>query len=133
LSAEGAVPRIVGPRLGAVASTSGDAIEPDGTLETMPSCLFDAVVVPDGATAAEALCELGHAVEFVRDAYRHCKAILAIGAGEQLLEEAGIVIDEDDLALVVVPAGQGPKGVKGFVQAIAQHRNWDRAMDPPPV
>jgi catalase len=133
LVGQGAVPRIVGPRLGAVESMAGDAVEPDATLETMPSCLFDALVVPDGATAAEALCELGHAVEFVRDTYRHCKAILAIGAGQQVLEEAGIVVDGDDPALIVTPAGQVPKAVKGFVQAIAQHRNWDRAMDPPPV
>ena len=133
LSAQGAVPRIVGPRLGAVDSTNGDAVEPDATFETMPSCLFDAVVVPDGPTAAEALCELGHAVEFVRDAYRHCKAIMAVGAGRTLLEEAGIVIDGDDVALVTTEAAGVPKATKAFIAAVAAHRNWDRAMDPPPI
>jgi len=133
LSAEGAVPRFVGARLGGVEAKTGDPIEPDATLETMPSCLFDAVVVPDGAEAVEALCELGHAVEFVRDAFRHCKPILAVGAARSLLEEAGIVPDEDDPALIVVEGAQAAKAVKAFVQAIARHRNWDRAMDPPPI
>jgi len=133
LSAEGAVPRFVGARLGGVEAKTGDPIEPDATLETMPSCLFDAIVVPDGAEAAEALCELGHAVEFVRDAFRHCKPILAVGAARSLLEEAGIVPDEDDPALIVVEGAQATKAVKAFVQAIARHRNWDRATDPPPI
>jgi catalase len=133
LTAQGAVPRIVGPRLGAVDSMNGDAVEPDATFETMPSCLFDAVVVPDGPTAVEALCELGHAVEFVRDAYRHCKAIMAVGAGRSLLEEAGIMPDDEDAALIVTEGGSAPKATKSFIAAMAKHRNWDRAMDPPPI
>ena len=133
LSAQGAVPRIVGPRLGAVTSTTSDAVEPDATFETMPSCLFDAVVVPDGETSTEALCELGHAVEFVRDAFRHCKAILAVGAAEELLAEAGISRDDDDPALLMVDANGAKRGLESFIAALANHRNWDRAMDPPPI
>ena len=55
LTERGAVPRIVAARLGPVASATGDALDPDATLETMPSCLFDAVVVPDGEASAAAL------------------------------------------------------------------------------
>jgi catalase len=133
LSAQGAVPRIVGPRLGAVDSINSDAVEPDATLETMPSCLFDAVVVPDGTLAAETLCELGQAVEFVRDQYRHCKAILAVGAAQELLAEAGIMPDVDDAALLVVEPPGVAKALKAFIAAVGKHRNWDRAMDPPPI
>jgi catalase len=133
LAAQGAVPRLVGPRLGAVHSVNGDPLEPDATLETMPSCLFDAVVVPDGQMATEALCEMGHAVEFVRDAYRHCKAILAIGAAQELLAEAGVMPDEDDAALLVVEPGEAARATRSFIAAMGRHRNWDRAMDPPVV
>ena len=76
-----AVVRLVGARLAAIETADGDTVEPDGTLETMPSVLFDAVVVPDGAKAATALAALGHAREFLRDQYRHCKPILLAGAG----------------------------------------------------
>jgi catalase len=133
LSAQGALPRFIGPKLGAVESTTGDAVEADATMLTMPSVLFDALVIPDGEAATEALCDMGHAVEFARDTYRHCKAILAIGAAQELLAEAGVMPDEDDPALLVVEANASQKALKSFIAAIAKHRNWDRAMDPPPI
>ena len=133
LTEAGAVPRVVAARLGPVESATGDALDPDATLETMPSCLFDAVVVPDGQGSAAALSSLGHAVEFVKDQYRHCKAILAVGAGQALLEKASVPLDASDAALIVVSAGETGPGVKAFLAAVAKHRNWDRALDPPPV
>jgi catalase len=133
LTEAGAVPRLVAARLGPVESTTGDALDPDATLETMPSCLFDAVVVADGEASAAALCSLGHAVEFVKDQYRHCKTILALGAGQALLDKASLPLDGDDAALIVAPAGKAGPGLKAFLAGLAKHRNWDRAMDPPPV
>ncbi len=133
LVAQGAVPRLVAPKLGAVHSVTGDALEADGTLETMPSVVFDACVIPDGKAATEALIDLGQAVEFARDTFRHCKAILALGAARELLAEAGVMPDADDPALLVVDAGQAQKATKSFIAAMAKHRNWDRAMDPPPI
>ncbi|MEO5677945.1 MAG: catalase [Usitatibacter sp.] len=133
LTKAGAVPKIVAARLGAVDSFTGAALEPDATLETMASCLFDALVVADGDASVQALCELGHALEFVKDQYRHCKAILALGAGQELLEEAGLPIGDDDAALIVASSGDPKKALGNFVAAIGRHRNWDRAMDPPIV
>ncbi|HVR96171.1 MAG TPA: catalase, partial [Thermoanaerobaculia bacterium] len=85
----GAVVRLLGARLGSI-EAKGGGLEADGTLETMPSVLFDAVVIPDGKGAAEALSNLGQAIEFLKDQYRHCKPILVLGAGETLASEAGI-------------------------------------------
>jgi catalase len=133
LTEAGAVPRIVAARLGPVDSRTGDPLEPDATLETMPSCLFDAVVVPDGEASATTLSSLGHAVEFVKDQYRHCKAILALGAGQALLEKAALPLNPDDRAVIVVPPAKVDAGTKALLAALAKHRNWDRAMDPPPV
>jgi catalase len=121
-----AVVRLVGGRLGPVGTADGDVVEPDGTLETMPSVLFDAVVVPDGAKAATAFAALGHAREFLRDQYRHCKPILLAGAGEQVAKAAGLPTDDRaDWALV--------RDVRAFIGALGKHRNWDRATDPPRV
>ncbi len=132
LAALGAVPQYVAPRLGAVQSKAGEALEPDGTLETMASCTFDAVAVPDGAAAAATLAGLGQAVDFVKDQFRHCKAILAVGAGRVLLEKAGLPLDGDDAALLVSRTAKGG-AITAFLAAIAKHRNWDRATDPPLV
>jgi catalase len=121
-----AVVRLVGPRLGRVETADGDTMDPDGTLETMPSVLFDAVVVPDGAKAATALAALGHAREFLRDQYRHCKPILLAGAGVEVAKAADVPVDDRaDWAIV--------RDVRAFIGALGKHRNWDRATDPPRV
>jgi catalase len=133
LTDAGAVPRLVGARLGSVETLEGDDLDPDATLETTPSVLYDAVVIPDGAESTDTLASLGHAVEFVKDQYRHCKAILALGTGRALLEKAMIPLEADDPALILAGPGKGAASMKAFMAAIAKHRNWDRAMDPPPV
>jgi catalase len=125
LTKAGAVVRLIAARLGTVATAEGDEIEPDATFETLPSVLFDAVVVPDGNGAADQLSLLGHALEFVKDQYRHCKAILALGAGQKVVEGAGVLADPSDWALA--------QDLPAFVKAVARHRNWDRAVDPPRV
>nr|MDP9121733.1 catalase HPII [Acidobacteriota bacterium] len=86
----------------------------------MPSVLFDAVVVPDGKSAAKALSHLGQALEFIKDQCRHCKPILVLGAGEAVASEAGIPLDDpEDWAIV--------RELPAFVAAIGKHRNWNRA------
>jgi catalase len=122
----GAVVRLVAARLGSVEAADGaPSIEPDATLETMPSVLFDAVVVPDGEEAAERFALLGQALEFIKDQYRHCKPILMLGAGRKVVEGAGVLVAKEDWALA--------NDVKAFIGAVGRHRNWDRAMDPPQV
>ena len=68
----------------------GSRSKPTATLETMPSVLFDAVVVPDGEEAAKRLAALGQALEFLKDQYRHCKPILMLGAGRKVVEARGV-------------------------------------------
>ena len=90
LTAAGAVVRLLGSRLGTVATAGGGTLEVDATLENSPSVLFDALVLPDGDKAVRALAADGHSLEFLKDQYRHCKSILALGASSLLLEKAGI-------------------------------------------
>jgi catalase len=136
----GAVPRFVGARLGAVAVNVDSAVHVEVTFEAAPSALWDAVVVPGGKVAIQTLAELGQAVDFVKDQYRHCKPILALNGGKALLEEAGIptaATDGHDVALVVVEATNGHTDLarsasfERFVTALACHRNFERETDPP--
>jgi len=129
----GAVPRLVAVNLAPVASSTGDALDPDATFENMPSVLFDAAVIADGDASAAALAAIGPPPEFIKDTFRHCKAILAVGAGRRLLEKAGIPTDGKDAALIVTPRGKSASSVKDFIAAVGKHRNWDRFQDPPPV
>jgi catalase len=130
LSAAGAVPRFVGGRLGQVTSEQGERLDVEVTLETSPSVVYDALVVPGGREAAQMLGNLGHAAEFIKDQYRHCKPILALGDGTALVENAG---DPDPGLLLFPEDGAYKQALPKFIAAIAAHRHFAREMDPPEV
>jgi catalase len=137
LVAEGAVPRFVGARLGTVATDAGETLDIEVTLETMPSVLFDALALPGGKAAVKALGNLGHALEFIKDQYRHAKPILALKEAADLVENAGIsatlASGEPDPGLIVARDATAAKVLPDFVEAIARHRHHEREMDPPEV
>jgi catalase len=99
--------------------------------------LYDAVVVPAGKAASKALGNVGQAPEFLKDQYRHCKPMLVLGEGEALLQNSGIPdtlpSGQDDPGLLVCAAALQKDTVARFAAAIAKHRHFERAMDPPPV
>jgi catalase len=135
LAKQGAVPRYIAPRLGPAASENGEPIDVEVTLETMPGVLFDALAVPGGKAAIKVLGNVGHALEFIKEQYRHGKAILALGAGADLVENAGVPAmlptgAPDPGVLVGREAGAGDLVAK-FTAAIAKHRHHEREMDPP--
>jgi catalase len=137
LAQRGAVPRFVGPVLGEVTSTSGEPLEVEISIDAGPAVLYDAVVLPDGAAAVKELATLGHAMEFLKDQYRHCKPILAFGAASALLEGAGIFATlpsgEKDRGVLLCEESNVTKAVAAFVAALAQHRHFERETLPPRV
>ncbi|MET0281774.1 MAG: catalase [Steroidobacteraceae bacterium] len=138
LVALGAVPRYVGVRLGNVLGADGGEIPVEVTMEAMPSVLFDALVVPDGHAATETLGNVGNALEYIKDQYRHCKPILVLGSGADLVENAGVPsklpTGEDDPGLIIDRELDAPaEALQQFVAALEGHRAFERAMDPPGV
>jgi catalase len=136
LASQGAVPRYVGGKLGALKTNTGDTIEVEVTLEAAPSVLWDASVLPDGQDAVDALGANGQALEFIKDQYRHCKPILALGVGSSLLGKAAIPgtlpSGEDDPGLLLSSSNEA-NAVRSFVDAILKHRHFERETDPPRV
>jgi catalase len=136
LKSAGATVLLVGTRVGPVQADGAPVARAEASLLTMPSVLFDAVFIPGGDAAVSALLTDGRAVEFVRDAFRHCKAICAIGAGSKLLQEAKVVADpfaRTAPGVVVSDASGVQNAVAEFIQDIALHRHWARETDPPRV
>jgi catalase len=135
LTGEGAVVHFVAPRLGTVKPASGAAIAVDASLETAPPVLYDAVVVPGGAAAVKTLGADGRAVAFIKDQYRHCKAILALGGGADLIDACGIprtlADDEPDPGVIVDLKGRA--AADAFITAVSKHRHFARETDPPRV
>ncbi|MBA3772573.1 MAG: catalase [Ramlibacter sp.] len=134
---QGAVARLVGTRIGPMPTTAGDVLDADASLENEPGFLFDGLILPDGDEAVAALAQDGHTMEFIKDQFRHCKTILALGASRLLLAKAGLPISMDKsqaqggTGLIVADAGEAGKALEAFIAGMARHRHFGREMDPP--
>lgn len=134
---KGAVPRFVGPRLGTVGNEAGECINVEISLEASPSALYDAVIVADGDVAVSELLRNAHALDFVREQYRHCKPIMAVGAGMNLILGADIPLmlpnGEPDGSLIEADANDVVDSMIRFEQMLEVHRQFDRETEFPIV
>jgi catalase len=136
LTASGGVPKFIGPRLGPVTSAAGDDIAVDVPIAAAASVLFDGIVLPGGQDAVDALAADGRMLAFLKEQFRHCKPILALGASTALLEQAGVPQQlpsgKPDPG-IVLGSGDGQAAADAFLKALARHRHFDRETDPPLV
>ncbi|MGI4812392.1 MAG: catalase [Janthinobacterium lividum] len=131
----GAVPLIVGPRLGSIKTAEGGTVEAAASMENSPAVLFDAVVLPDGEAGVMALAQDGHTLEFLKDQYRHCKTILVLGASKSFTDQLGISATlpsgEEDTGLLFAKGSDAKAASQAFIAAIAMHKHTVRDSDPP--
>ncbi|MGI8468256.1 MAG: catalase [Pyrinomonadaceae bacterium] len=126
LEKEGATAKIIGMKSKSVKDADGGEMKVDHALRTVASVLFDAVYIPGGEKSANALSEEADAIEFVNEAFRHCKAIAATGEGVNFIKnETYAGRAESDKAVILSEDG-GKDTPQNFINAIAQHRNWER-------
>ncbi|CAM2146557.1 catalase HPII [Pararobbsia alpina] len=116
----GATPLLIAPTLAPI----GDLV-PEATIAGMPSIMFDAIFIADGAQSAKVLSSSGDARHFVLEAFKHLKAIGAIGAGVDVITSAHLPPDADGVA--VGTSAEAKRVVDAFVEAAGQHRVWSRA------
>jgi catalase len=113
----GAAVKLVALTIGQVSLEDGSVLDIDGQLAGTPSVMFDAVVIILSDQAAAKLAKEAAAVDFIRDAFGHLKAIGFDRGGEALLKAAGIGSDEGVMAI--------EDNVDSFVTA-AKTRQWGR-------
>ncbi len=119
LKSEGAMPLLVAPTLAPI-----DGIHPDATISGMPSIMFDGVVIVGGEAGAKALAQSGDARHFVLEAFRHLKAIAALGAGKDVLSAAHLPDKADGVS--IGGDGKADAALKSFIETVGQHRVWSR-------
>ena len=112
----GATVKIVAPKVGGAKLADGSMLAADGQLAGTPSVLFDAIAVILSDAGAKALAKEGAAIDFVRDAFGHLKAIIADHGGQALLKQANIGQD----------AGVVDIHDHGAFIAAAKTRLWER-------
>lgn len=131
LTSGGAQVVVIAKFLGTVKGANGDNLQVDQNAITASSVLFDAVFVP-GGQHVETLKQEGAAVHFISEAYKHCKTIGAAGEGVELLLEAKVRAAEatgsgaEKGVVVAADFSSSPDFIDKFIQAIAQHRHWNR-------
>jgi catalase len=102
----GATVKIVAPKVGGAKLADGSMLAADGQLAGTPSVLFDAIAVILSDEGAKALSKEGAAIDFVRDAFGHLKAIAVDKGGRALLkmanvgQDAGVVDTRDKDAFI---------------------------------
>ncbi len=112
----GATVKIVAPKLGGATLSDRRKLPADGQLAGTPSVVFDAVALVLSEAAGKRLANEAAAVDFVRDAFGHLKAIAADAGAQTVLKAGGVAKDPG-----VVDAGDA----KAFIKA-AMTRQWDR-------
>jgi catalase len=112
----GASVKVVAPTLGGTKLADGSMLKADGQLAGTPSVLFDAIVVILSEAGANMLSKESSAVDFVRDAFAHLKAIGVDSGGQSLLKAAGVANDAGIIGVAEMEAFLGA----------AKTRQWDR-------
>ena len=130
LEAGGAAVKLIAPRIGPIDSAEDGAIKVDHSFPTVSSVLFDALYVP-GGSSAEALCSNAHAVLFVKEAYKHGKAIAASGNGVALITKAAQSSGTGEEKFrgpgIFIVKSMDVEFLKRFTEGIAHHRFPERA------
>jgi catalase len=127
----GASIKIISSRLGEVKCNEGRSLLIDHSLATVGSVMFDAVYIPGGHRSVEALCGDAHAVLFVKEAYKHGKAIAASNEGGMLITRAARSSVMSDVfkgpgVITAGPNSPTDEFVAGLVAAVANHRFSER-------
>jgi catalase len=117
LKKEGATAEIVAPHLGKLKN----GLKVDKSFITADSVMYDALYVPGGKESVAMLLGDDEVRHFVRDAYNHGKAIATSAEGNELLQALGI---KESPGIVTDKSSGGL--TKSFVEAIGQHRQWNR-------
>ena len=128
-------PEILAARDGTVRAADGASVKVTRALPTVDSVLYDAVLVPGGMESVRALSQDGQAVYFVTEAFKHYKAVGALGDGAELLVTARLPCGDRHGHHQGVVIGERTDGdfLKEFADAVATHRHYEREVTAVPA
>jgi catalase len=135
LKAEGALCDVIAKFAGTIDGVDGKPVVVNKPAPNAPSVIYDAVFVPGGETSVATLLAYPLAVDFIKEAYLHCKPIAATGEGIQLLAKAEIPTSSNEAKVssaqgIVTTTGRDTREfAEAFIEAIAAHRHFDRQVE----
>lgn len=127
LDKEGASAKIIAPHLGTIKANDGSEVKVDQSFLIAASVLFDAVYIPGGKNMSF-LASKSEVVEFINEAFKHCKVIGADDAAIFTETNVKSVLNaKEDAEGIVLNANKGDKNfTKSFIAAMGEHRFWSR-------
>lgn len=127
LKKQGAKGCVIAPHLGSVLTDSDGALAAEYSFLTASSVLFDAVYVPHGI-GLNVLAENDDALEYLNDAYKHCKIIGADGEASELLSGTAFAskLTNTDSGIIITSDVGSEAFAQEFIAAMGMHRFWDR-------
>ena len=108
IASAGGLPFYVAQKAKPVPDSQGATVVPDFTVSATRSVLFDAVFVPGGAQAVQALTEAAEFVLLVAEAFKHLKTVGAANEGVELLRRAALP------GVTIAAAGDSSPFVESF-------------------
>lgn len=130
LEQEGAMAQLIAPSLAPVTTNDGSVLIPQYSLTNTASVCFDALFIAAGDDSTKELMipeNKHHALQFINEAYRHCKAIY-FGAGtEPLYTNSNVGAKKHEDPGIITWIDNNPEDK--FIDAIAKHRVWDLELE----
>ena len=130
LESEGAKVEIITPDLAPVKINDGSSLNPEHSLTSTASVCFDALYISAGEESAKELMipENRYPVlNFINEAYKHCKAICFGEGTESLYRSSNVAARKHEDRAIITWQDKNPRD--RFVKAIAEHRVWDLEQD----
>ena len=127
LNKEGATIKIIAPHLGVIKTNDGSEVKVDQSFLIAASVLFDAVYIPGGKNMGF-LSSKPEVIEFINEAFKHCKVI---GANDSAIftetNVKSVLNGDEDVEGIVLDANKEDGDfTKSFIAAMGEHRFWNR-------
>ncbi|MFC5874619.1 catalase [Chryseobacterium arachidis] len=125
LEDEGATVEIIAPSLAPITTNDGSALTPKHSLTSTASVCFDALFISTGEDSTKELLapDNKHKVlQFINEAYKHCKTIYFGEGTEPLYMNSNVGLKSHIDPAIVSWEDENPESK--FIDAIAQHRVW---------
>lgn len=123
---EGGVVQFVAPEIASVKADDGSIIVPQHSISSTMSVCFDAVYVAPGDESIKNWLNPEYkngVVDFINEAYRHCKALFFDENTDALYQET--VISKNKKPDYAIIHSKDAEADKKFIDAVASHRAWE--------
>lgn len=110
---------LISEKYGIVTGTNGLKAEVDETFLTMHAVLYDAIVVAGGDAENPQKFKMD-TIDFLNEMYKHFKPIGILSKGKEFVDNSNV-----EMTAGVIPSTK-EDFAKQFVNAVAEHRHWER-------